>query len=166
MTQESSPPSLLRDREVPKPVGNGRTLVPGHVRPCRCRQLADDGADPFGDIGVAHPDRLCAADGGLLRHRGCTGRHAGPARDDDRIARCSAWSPPAGSRFWPSYELLTPWTILGLIFAVGSGVAIFTPSWQASLGDIVPRDRWSRRCRCTIWAPMRCAPSGPRLAAC
>ena len=39
------------------------------------------------------------------------------------------------------YDLLTPWTILGLIFAVGSGVAIFTPSWQASLGDIVPRDR-------------------------
>ena len=39
------------------------------------------------------------------------------------------------------FELLTPWTILGLIFGVGSGVAIFTPSWQALLGDIVPRNR-------------------------
>jgi MFS family permease len=39
------------------------------------------------------------------------------------------------------FGLLTPWAILGLIFAVGSGVAIFTPSWQASLGDIVPRNQ-------------------------
>lgn len=39
------------------------------------------------------------------------------------------------------FEQLTPWTILSLIFAVGSGVAIFTPSWQASLGDIVSRNR-------------------------
>jgi MFS family permease len=38
-------------------------------------------------------------------------------------------------------DLLTPWAILGLIFAVGAGTAVFTPSWQATLGDIVPRDR-------------------------
>jgi len=38
-------------------------------------------------------------------------------------------------------EMLTPWSILGLMFVVGSGVAIFTPSWQASLGELVPRER-------------------------
>lgn len=36
---------------------------------------------------------------------------------------------------------LTPWSMLGLLFLVGSGVAVFTPSWQASLGDIVPLAR-------------------------
>ena len=38
---------------------------------------------------------------------------------------------------------LTPWLMLGLVFAVGTGLAIFTPSWQASLGDIAPRSRLS-----------------------
>lgn len=38
---------------------------------------------------------------------------------------------------------LEPWSLLLLIFIVGTGVAIFTPSWQASLGDIVSRDRLS-----------------------
>lgn len=38
-------------------------------------------------------------------------------------------------------EMLQPWSMLALLFAVGGGVAIFTPSWQASLGTIVERDR-------------------------
>lgn len=37
--------------------------------------------------------------------------------------------------------LLSPWLILLLMFLVGSGVAVFTPSWQASLGDIASRTR-------------------------
>lgn len=37
--------------------------------------------------------------------------------------------------------LLTPWLILGLVFAIGAGIALFTPSWQASLGDIASRER-------------------------
>lgn len=37
--------------------------------------------------------------------------------------------------------LLTPWLMLALIFTVGVGVAIFTPSWQASLGALVERDQ-------------------------
>lgn len=36
---------------------------------------------------------------------------------------------------------LTPWSMLALLFLVGAGVAVFTPSWQASLGDIVPLQR-------------------------
>lgn len=36
---------------------------------------------------------------------------------------------------------LTPWLLLGLSFLIGSGTALFNPSWQASIGDIVPRDQ-------------------------
>lgn len=35
--------------------------------------------------------------------------------------------------------LLTPWLLLGLTFLIGCGTALHNPSWQASLGDIVPR---------------------------
>ena len=36
--------------------------------------------------------------------------------------------------------LLTPWTLLGFTFLIGCGGALNNPSWQASVGDIVPRD--------------------------
>lgn len=35
--------------------------------------------------------------------------------------------------------LLTPWLLLAFTFLIGSGTALFNPSWQASIGDIVPR---------------------------
>lgn len=35
--------------------------------------------------------------------------------------------------------LLTPWLLLGFTFLIGCGTALFNPSWQASMGDIVPR---------------------------
>ncbi|MDQ2103014.1 MFS transporter [Azospirillum isscasi] len=38
-------------------------------------------------------------------------------------------------------DLLRPWGILALIVIVGCGVALFTPPWQAALGDIAPRDQ-------------------------
>ncbi len=34
---------------------------------------------------------------------------------------------------------LTPWMLLGFTFLIGCGTALFNPSWQASIGDIVPR---------------------------
>jgi len=37
------------------------------------------------------------------------------------------------------YGLLTPWTLLGFTFLIGCGTALNNPSWQASVGDIVPR---------------------------
>lgn len=40
-----------------------------------------------------------------------------------------------------SFELLGSWSTLTLLFLVGIGAAIFTPSWQASLGTIADRDR-------------------------
>ncbi len=35
---------------------------------------------------------------------------------------------------------LTPWALLAFTFLIGSGNALYNPSWQASVGDIVPRD--------------------------
>ena len=34
---------------------------------------------------------------------------------------------------------LSPWLLLGFTFLLGCGTALFNPSWQASMGDIVPR---------------------------
>ncbi len=36
--------------------------------------------------------------------------------------------------------LLTPWALLGFTFLIGCGTALNNPSWQASVGDIVPRE--------------------------
>lgn len=35
--------------------------------------------------------------------------------------------------------LMTPWLLLGFTFLIGSGTALNNPSWQASVGDMVPR---------------------------
>ncbi len=34
---------------------------------------------------------------------------------------------------------LTPWTLLAFTFLIGCGTALYNPSWQASMGDIVAR---------------------------
>src|SRR5690606_29229001 len=36
--------------------------------------------------------------------------------------------------------LLNPWLLLTFTFLIGCGGALFNPSWQASMGDIVPRE--------------------------
>lgn len=36
--------------------------------------------------------------------------------------------------------LLGPWGLLGFTFAIGCGAAMHLPSWQASVGDLVPRE--------------------------
>jgi MFS family permease len=35
--------------------------------------------------------------------------------------------------------MITPWLLLGFTFLIGCGTALNNPSWQASVGDIVPR---------------------------
>jgi MFS family permease len=35
---------------------------------------------------------------------------------------------------------LTPWLLLAFTFVIGCGTALNNPSWQASVGDLVPRD--------------------------
>src|SRR3546814_17758109 len=36
--------------------------------------------------------------------------------------------------------LITPWLLLFFTFLIGCGTALHNPSWQASMGDIVPRE--------------------------
>lgn len=36
--------------------------------------------------------------------------------------------------------MLNPWLLLTFTFLIGCGTALFNPSWQASMGDIVPRE--------------------------
>lgn len=35
---------------------------------------------------------------------------------------------------------LTPWLLLTFTFLIGSGQALYNPPWQASMGDLVPRE--------------------------
>lgn len=37
-------------------------------------------------------------------------------------------------------NLLTPWLLLAFTFFIGCGTALHNPSWQASMGDLVPRE--------------------------
>ncbi|MFV0301803.1 MAG: MFS transporter [Paracoccus sp. (in: a-proteobacteria)] len=37
-------------------------------------------------------------------------------------------------------EILTPWLLLGFTFLIGAGQALYNPPWQASMGDLVPRE--------------------------
>lgn len=39
------------------------------------------------------------------------------------------------------FELLTPWLLLMFTFLIGCGAALHNPSWQATVGDIVPRQQ-------------------------
>lgn len=36
-------------------------------------------------------------------------------------------------------DMMTPWLLLAFTFLIGSGTALHNPSWQASVGDMVPR---------------------------
>ena len=45
----------------------------------------------------------------------------------------------AGLSFCAWSGLLTPWLLLGFTFLIGIGTAFNGPSWQASVGDMVPR---------------------------
>ncbi|MBN9309416.1 MFS transporter, partial [Devosia sp.] len=37
------------------------------------------------------------------------------------------------------FGLVTPWLLLTFTFLIGCGAALNNPSWQASVGDLVPR---------------------------
>ena len=38
------------------------------------------------------------------------------------------------------FGLLTPWLLLAFTFLIGCGSALYNPPWQATVGDIVPRE--------------------------
>ena len=42
------------------------------------------------------------------------------------------------------FGLLSPWMLLAFTFVIGCGTAVSYPSWQASIGDVVPREEVSR----------------------
>lgn len=43
---------------------------------------------------------------------------------------------------WAAWAgILTPWALLGFTFLIGIGIALNIPSWQASVGDLVPREQ-------------------------
>lgn len=46
----------------------------------------------------------------------------------------------AGLAIFAVTGLLTPWWLLTFTFLIGCGTALHNPSWQASMGDIVPRE--------------------------
>jgi MFS family permease len=37
-------------------------------------------------------------------------------------------------------DAITPWVLLGITFLIGTGNALYNPAWQASVGDMVPRE--------------------------
>lgn len=47
----------------------------------------------------------------------------------------------AGLTLATVFNLLTPWLLLVFTFLIGCGGALHNPSWQASVGDIVPRSQ-------------------------
>ncbi|MFD1880245.1 MFS transporter [Paracoccus pacificus] len=42
--------------------------------------------------------------------------------------------------FFAWQEWLTPWLLLSFTFLIGAGQALYNPPWQASMGDLVPRE--------------------------
>jgi len=38
------------------------------------------------------------------------------------------------------FGAITPWSLLAMTFLIGMGQALYNPPWQASMGDLVPRD--------------------------
>lgn len=43
--------------------------------------------------------------------------------------------------FFSYMDMQTPWLLLSLTFLIGCGGALHNPSWQASMGDIIPREQ-------------------------
>ncbi|RTZ45396.1 MFS transporter [Candidimonas sp. SYP-B2681] len=46
----------------------------------------------------------------------------------------------AGLALFAIAGVLTPWLLLAFTFFIGCGTALHNPSWQASMGDLVPRE--------------------------
>lgn len=55
-------------------------------------------------------------------------------------AQCFMLAVSALLTLFAHFELLTPWLLLAFTFLIGCGTALNNPSWQASVGDMVPRD--------------------------
>jgi MFS family permease len=56
------------------------------------------------------------------------------------VAQCLMMAVSAGLAFLAFSGGMTPWLLLAFTFMIGCGTALHNPSWQASMGDIVPRE--------------------------
>ena len=54
-------------------------------------------------------------------------------------AQCFMLAVSIGLTVCAYFGLITPWLLLGFTFLIGCGTAVNNPSWQASVGDLVPR---------------------------
>jgi MFS family permease len=57
------------------------------------------------------------------------------------IAQCFMLVVSALLMTFTYFDLLTPWLLLAFTFLIDCGTALNSPSWQASVGDMVPRNR-------------------------
>ncbi len=57
------------------------------------------------------------------------------------IAQCLMLVASLGLTLTTYFSFLTPWLLLIFTFLIGCGGALHNPSWQASVGDIVPREQ-------------------------
>lgn len=55
------------------------------------------------------------------------------------VAQCLMMLVSISLAIWAFFGLLSPWMLLAFTFLIGCGTALNNPSWQASMGDIVPR---------------------------
>ena len=55
------------------------------------------------------------------------------------IAQCFMLVVSAALTVCAYLDLITPWLLLAFTFLIGCGTALNNPSWQASVGDMVPR---------------------------
>lgn len=65
-------------------------------------------------------------------------------RDRRRLMLLSQWLALASSAALAAAAFagaVTPWVLLWLTFLIGCGGALFAPAWQASIGDLVPREQ-------------------------
>ena len=65
-------------------------------------------------------------------------------RDRRRLMLVSQWLTLAASAALAAVAFtgaITPWLLLALTFLIGCGAALLAPAWQASIGDLVPREQ-------------------------
>lgn len=56
------------------------------------------------------------------------------------VAQCFMLAVSVSLSIFAYFGLITPWLLLTFTFMLGCGTALNNPSWQASVGDMVPRE--------------------------
>jgi MFS family permease len=56
------------------------------------------------------------------------------------VAQCAMMAVSVALALLALADLMTPWLLLMFTFLLGCGTALHNPSWQSSIGDLVPRE--------------------------